>query len=139
MTDENKKKLFNYTLKLTDPIVRVNLPYVIHNTEELKVKFVRYITAQANQRVMFIKITNFNTNVYFDGSNILHYTKAIALPPSTSTPVIYESLVQDPDAFVEKVTTQQGIHSLYVEVYIDGQIASDISDANPLLMEILIA
>lgn len=140
MTEERKKQLFNYTLKITDPITRVNLPYVIQNSESLRVKFIRYITQQSNQSLLMLCITSFNNNIYFSGADTKHYCKSIALPPSTLTPVIYESLTSQPDVLVDKINTQNGLDSLFIEVWIktgnDLAIGSDVSLTNPLFIEL---
>lgn len=133
---ENKKNLFNYTFKLTDPVTRVNLPYPIQNAESLRVKFLRYITASPNNSTMMIKITGFNNNIFFDGSKTVFYAKMIGLPPTTLTPIIYEALVETPDVLVNKVTLQNGMSDLHIELLIDNQYSTDISTTNPVFLEI---
>lgn len=131
-----KSNLFNYTFKITNPVTRINLPYTIKNSNSLRVKQCRYITASSNNSYMMIKITGFNNNVYFTGINTEHYTKIILLPPSTLTPVIYEVLTDTPDVLVDKVSSQNGISDLHIELLIDGIYSSDISPNNAVLLEI---
>jgi len=133
---ENKKNLFNYTFKLTDPVTRINLPYAIKNSESMRVKFLRYITASANNSTMMIKITGFNNNIFFDGTKTEFYAKMIGLPPTTQTPIIYEALVETPDVLIDKVSSQNGISDLHIELLIDNQYLSDISPSNPVILEI---
>ena len=130
---------FAYTFKLSNSITRINLPYAIHNVSKLKVKFVSYTTASANQKIMTFKISQFNSNVYYDGTNIIKYSKIIALPPSTSTPVIYTNEQTEPDVFIDDiVSTQNGITQLTIEILIDNAYSADITGANPVHIELLI-
>ena len=130
---------FAYTFKLSNSITRINLPYAITNVSKLKVKFVSYITATASQKIMTFKISQFNSNIYYDGTNIIKYSKIIALPPSTSTPIIYTNELAEPDVFIDDVvSSQNGITQLTIEILIDNAYSSDISASNPLHIEILI-
>lgn len=131
-----RKNLFNYTFKLTDPVTRINLPRAIKNSESMRVKFLRYITASSNNSTMMIKITGFNNNIYFDGTKTEYYAKMIGLPPSTLTPIIYEALVETPDVLVDKVSHQNGISDLHIELLLDNQYSTDISPSNPVILEI---
>ncbi len=130
---------FAYTFKLSNSITRINLPYAITNVSKLKVKFVSYITATASQKIMTFKISQFNSNIYYDGTNIIKYSKIIALPPSTSTPIIYTNDMSEPDVFIDDiVSNQNGITQLTIEILIDNAYSSDISASNPLHIELLI-
>jgi len=133
---ENKSNLFNYTFKITNPVMRINLPYVIKNSNSMRVKQCRYITASSNNEYLMVKITGFNNNIYFDGTKTEHYAKILSLPPSTLTPIIYEALVETPDVLVDKVSAQNGIADLHVELLINGVYSADISPSNPLYLEI---
>ena len=74
--------------------------------------------------------------IYFDGSNIIKYAKAIALPP-TASPLIYESNTNAYDVFVEERShDNSGLNNLTVEILIDGLFSSDISPSNPLYLEL---
>ncbi len=131
---------FAYTFKLSNSITRINLPYAITNVSKLKVKFVSYITATASQKIMTFKISQFNSNIYYDGTNIIKYSKIIALPPSTSTPIIYTNDMSEPDVFIDDiVSNQNGITQLTIEILIDNAYSSDISASNPLHIELLIS
>ncbi len=130
---------FAYTFKLSNSITRINLPYAITNVSKLKVKFVSYITATASQKIMTFKISQFNSNIYYDGTNIIKYSKIIALPPSTSTPIIFTNDMSEPDVFIDDiVSNQNGITQLTIEILIDNAYSSDISASNPLHIELLI-
>ncbi len=130
---------FAYTFKLSNSITRINLPYAITNVSKLKVKFVSYITATASQKIMTFKISQFNSNIYYDGTNIIKYSKIIALPPSISTPIIYTNDMSEPDVFIDDiVSNQNGITQLTIEILIDNAYSSDISASNPLHIELLI-
>ncbi len=131
---------FAYTFKLSNSITRINLPYAITNVSKLKVKFVSYITATASQKIMTFKISQFNSNIYYDGTNIIKYSKIIALPPSISTPIIYTNDMSEPDVFIDDiVSNQNGITQLTIEILIDNAYSSDISASNPLHIELLIS
>lgn len=133
-----KCDLFNYTFKLQNAVTRINLPYAIKNSNSLRIKQFRYITASSNNSYMMIKITGFNNNIYFDGTKKEHYAKILSLPPSTLTPVIYEALVETPDVLVDKVSAQNGVSDLHIELLLDGAYSADISPSNPVFMEISI-
>ena len=71
-------KSFAYTFKLSNSITRINLPFAINNVTKLKVKFVSYTTASSNQKIMMFKISQFNSNVYYNGVDIVKYSKILA-------------------------------------------------------------
>ena len=132
-------KNFAYTFKLSNSITRINLPYAIMNVSKLKVKFVSYITASTSQKIMTFKISQFNSNIYYDGTNIIKYSKIIALPPSKSTPIIYTNELAEPDVLIDDViSNQNGITQLTIEILIDNAYSSDISASNPVHIELLI-
>ena len=88
---------------------------------------------------MLIKVSYFNTHTYFDGTAIIKYSKALALPPSASTPLIYESNTNAYDVFVsERDGNTSGINNLTIEILIDGLFSSDISASNPVYIELII-
>lgn len=131
----------NYCFKLTSSLTKINLPYAIKNSSHLKIVFMKYIIATAAQALMLIKISYFNEHVYYNGTDIVKYAKAIALPPTASTPLIYESPTSmlEYDVFVEsRVGDSVGINSLTIEILIDNAFSSDISSSNPLYLEVLI-
>ena len=131
---------FSYTFKLSNSITRINLPYPIKNVSKLKVRFVSYITNSANQKLMTFKISQFNSNIYYDGTSIIKYSKIIALPPSISTPIVYENLMPEADVVIDDSLplTQNGISSLTIEVMIDNNYSNDINGSNPLFVVLLI-
>lgn len=130
---------FSYTFKLSNSITRINLPYAIKNVSKLKVKFVSYKTATADQKIMTFKISQFNNNVYYDGTSIIKYSKIIALPPTTSTPVIYDNQFTDPDVLIdENHISQNGISQLTIEILIDNAYSADITSTNAVYIEVLI-
>ena len=134
--ENNKSNLFNYTFKLTNSVVVINLPYAIKNAESMRVKQARFITASSNNAYMMLKVSGFNTNIYFDGAKTEHYSKILLLPPSTLTPILYEALTNTPDVKINPVSSQNGIADLKIEILIDGVYSPDISPSNPLLLEI---
>jgi len=134
--ENNKSNLFNYTFKLTNAVTRINLPYAIKNSESMRIKQARFITASSNNSYMMIKITGFNNNIMFDGIKTEHYAKILLLPPSTLTPILYEVLTDTPDVLVDKIASQNGISDLHIELLIDGVYSADISPSNALLLEI---
>ena len=129
---------FSYCFKITSSVVMINLPYAIVNSESLKVNFCSYKTASANQKLLVFKITGFDTNYYYDGTDIIKYTKIIALPPSTATPIIYENTQPQPDVVVPSSSSQTSISSLRIETTIDHAFSSDISPSNPIYLELTI-
>jgi len=129
---------FSYTFRLTSSMTKINLPQPILGQKRLKVKFLRYVTGSSGNRMMLIKISQFNSNYYYDGSEIIRYAKAIALPPSTTTPVIYENTMTEPDVEIVERTEKNGISTVTIEVLIDGVYSSDININNPLILEIFI-
>lgn len=131
-------KQFSYTFKITSSITKINLPFAIKNVNRLKINFLSYKTASAGNKLMLIKISQFNTNYYYDGLEIIKYSKALAMPPSNSTPLIYENQFNNPDVIIEDVSKQNGLNTLTLEILIDGVYSADISPSNPLYTEITI-
>ena len=135
----SEKSSSNYTFKLTSGLTKINLPYAIKNSSHLKVVFLKYTVLTALQELMLIKVSYFNTHTYFDGTAIIKYSKALALPPSASTPLIYESNTNAYDVFVEERSANgSGINNLTIEILIDGLFSSDISSSNPVYIELII-
>ena len=133
-------KSFAYTFKLSNSITRINLPFAINNVTKLKVKFVSYTTASAGQKIMMFKISQFNSNVYYNGVDIVKYSKIIALPPSISTPIIYDNQTPEADVLIDDTPiTQTGITRLTIEVLIDNLYSLDITSSNPIYIEILLS
>ena len=128
-----------YCFKLTSALTKINLPYALKNSSHLKIVFLKYTILTALQELMLIKISHFNKHIFFDGSNITKYAKAIALAPSAGTPIIYESNTNAYDVFVEeRAQEDSGINNITIEILIDGLFSSDISAANPLYIELIV-
>jgi len=129
---------FNYCFKLTTNVSQINLPYAIPSAESLRVNFVSYKTASANQKTMLFKINHFDNNYFYDGVDLIKYTKIILLPPSNSTPVIFENLSNQADVKLDTTTSQTSISSLRIEIMIDNAFSADISPSNPVYIELTI-
>ena len=131
-----EKSNTSYCFKLTSSLTKINLPYAVKNSSHLKIVFLKYTILTALQELLLIKISHFNKHIYFDGSNIIKYAKAIALPP-TASPLIYESNTNAYDVFVEeRINDNSGLNNLTIEILIDGLFSSDISLINPLYIEL---
>lgn len=130
-------EMFNYTFKLTSSVTQINLPYAL-KSKRLKVKFIRYLTASADQQLMLIKISHFSKNVYYDGSSIIHYSKSLALPNSSGTLLLFENQLPEPDVVIIEKDENSGINQLKIELLIDGAYSSDINAGNPLYVELQI-
>ena len=78
----------NYCFKLTSALTKINLPYALKNSSHLKIVFLKYTILTALQELLLIKISHFNKHIYFNGTDIIKYAKAIALAPSAGTPII---------------------------------------------------
>ena len=131
-----EKSNTSYCFKLTSSLTKINLPYAVKNSSHLKIVFLKYTILTALKELLLIKISHFNKHIYFDGSNIIKYAKAIALPP-TASPLIYESNTNAYDVFVEeRIHDNSGLNNLTIELLIDGLFSSDISVSNPLYIEL---
>ena len=101
----------------------------------------KYTIATAGQELMLIKISHFNKHVFYDGTNIIKYAKAIALPPSANTPLIYETstYMNKPDVYVEeRLDDNKGINNITIEILIDNAFSNDITVLNPVYIELKI-
>ena len=131
----------NYTFKLTSALTKIGLPYAFKNSSNLKIIFLKYTIATAGQELMLIKISHFNKHVFYDGTNIIKYAKAIALPPSANTPLIYETStdMNKPDVYVEeRLDDNKGINNITIEILIDNAFSNDITVLNPVYIELKI-
>ena len=129
----------NYTFKLTSALTKISLPYAIKNSSNLKIIFLKYTVATAGQELMLIKISHFNKHVFYDGTNIVKYAKAIALPPPGL--LIYETStdMNKPDVYAEeRLDDNKGINNLTIEILIDNTFSTDITPLNPVYVELSI-
>lgn len=130
---------FSYCFKLTNSVTHINLPFPIEKAEKLKMNFCSYKTATAGQQLLMFKINHFDTNYYYDGTNLIKYTKILMLPPSASTPIIYENQTQHYDVDFDTASLKKGLASLRIEILIDGEFSADISVSNPIHIELTIS
>lgn len=130
--------VFSYTFKLTSSKTQINLPVSIPTSKNLKIRFLRYTTASTGNEFMIIKITGFNRNYYYDGTNFLNCVKTIPLPSATNSLWIYENQLEQPDIFMDEKQYYEGINQLIIELLINNTYSADINSGNPLYMELLI-
>jgi hypothetical protein len=133
MTELSEK--YNISLRITSPSVSVKLPEQIRNVQYLKLRSARYITATANQEQMLISLNELNPSSYFyDGTKHVKYFRVIPLPEQASVSTTYfNSQVALYDA---KLTRTTDIYKLDIDVFIDGELATDITPSNTLTIEI---
>ncbi len=134
----NTQQLFTYTFKITNSVTSVNLPYVLQESKKLKIKYLKFTTASANNEIMLIKINGFNENVYYDGSKIIKCAKSLPLPSSTNTLFVYDNQAYNGYDVSVKSRENTSINSLYIEILIDN-VYKDISVGNPLWVELEIS
>jgi len=87
---------------------------------------------------MLIKINGWTgQNWYFDGVKLMDYTKLVTLIHKTDSLIAYENTNNDVWDVVKDAAVSN-LNSFSVEVLIDGVYSSDITQSNPLYLEIVL-
>ena len=88
----NNLNFYSFALQITSPSSTISLPIKMSQVSRLRIKSVRYNTATTGNIFMLIDLKGWDNNsVYYDGSNIIPYTKFLVLPPSINTPLIFDN------------------------------------------------
>lgn len=128
-----------YTFRITSSITDINLPYVV-GSKNLKIFNLGYKTATSDNRLMIIRISGFNNQIYYDGSTIINHAFSMVLPNSIDTESLYISDTNRPDVSVKERGSNETLNKLRIETSIqdnDGTISyKDISASNPLYLSI---
>jgi len=129
---------FLYFLKMTSPVKTFNLPFHLKGTK-CKITTIKFKTQTANNDLLMIRINGFNENIYFDGQQNHRSVKIIPLPNEADNLVFYENhFTNDPDVEVNERPSNYGLTSLRVEALINFNLSNDISESNPLYIELKI-
>ena len=133
MTDLLEK--YNITVKLESPSTTVNLPEQIDDVQYIKVRYATYVTATTGNRLMQIALTGLNPrSYYFDGSTHQQYLRTLPLIPNLNGFNNYfNSQLNLHDV---KLPSKQTIYKLDFTVLIDGALGNDITNSNPLYIEL---
>ena len=132
----NEDYSFNYTFKLVNNITTIDLPYAYDNRKAIKIRGLKYKKALSNSQVMCVKVTSFNNNVYFDGTNITKCVKTVFLPDSIDTAFEYSPIDSKPDAVIMDLLNKRNpTKTLTIEIDIDGAYTG-VSSLNPVYIEL---
>ncbi len=134
----NKLNFYTFALKIISPYSNIDLPIKMNNVNKMRIKSLSYITASTGNIFMTISIGGWDDNsVYFDGNNVIPYTKFLLLPPSIGIPVLFDN-PYNTSFDVIKSNIVSSINSFYISCRINNSntISNDISPSNPLYLEI---
>ena len=136
----NNLNFYSFALQITSPSSIISLPIKMSQVSRLRIKSVRYNTATTGNIFMLIDLKGWDNNsVYYDGSNIIPYTKFLVLPPSINTPVIFDN-PYNTSFDVIRQDAYSSITSFFLNISINNSntISNDISPSNPLYIEIYV-
>ncbi len=136
----NNLNFYSFALQITSPSSTISLPIKMSQVSRLRIKSVRYNTATTGNIFMLIDLKGWDNNsVYYDGSNIIPYTKFLVLPPSINSPVIFDN-PYNTSFDVIRQDAYSSITSFFLNISINNSntISNDISPSNPLYIEIYV-
>ena len=136
----NNLNFYSFALQIISPSSTISLPIKMSQVSRLRIKSVRYNTATTGNIFMLIDLKGWDNNsVYYDGSNIIPYTKFLVLPPSINTPLIFDN-PYNTSFDVIRQDAYSSITSFFLNISINNSnlISNDISPSNPLYIEIYV-
>lgn len=126
-------------LKITSCQQNMQLSEPWHNISKMKILKMRYVTASASQSLMIIQITGFNNKKYTQPPvsgiqpPMIAYSECLPLLPVTASCVIYDGQ-NGPYLYSD---TPLDLRNINITIYIDGALSTDITNLNPVFIEIL--
>lgn len=123
-----------YYLKLTSSYNAISLPTKHQNIKKLKITSMQYMTVTANQRNIDINIIGWNDKFYYNGTQVLNYTRIMPLSPVINSVSMYEN--NDLNYWDVIKTSGSMVGNLLIELKIDGVFDDDIDVSNPFFIEI---
>lgn len=128
---------FSYVFKLTSNYTDISLPYPI-DCKKAKLKMLYFTTGSSGNQLLLVNVSGYNTNVYFDGTKLIKCFKAIPLPSSTATPVVYDGTSNSDFDVIRTDSTAVQTNKLTIELIIDGTY-KDVTSLNPAYVEIALS
>lgn len=133
------KESYTYTLKLTNPYSIVSLPVIMSNVNKMRIKSLRYVTANTGNEFLIVHISGWdNNNTYFDGEKNINYTKFMNLSNTTLTLNLYENNDNNWHDVVLKHDVGS-ISNFHIKLLINGEFNNEISPSNPIYIEIYVS
>jgi hypothetical protein len=127
----NNKQL----LYITSPICTLNLYHKI-TFNKLKISSVRYKTATNDNKYMLIVLNKYSNHIFYNDTKLIKYFKCVYLPDTSGSLFVTENNGdQDYDYYNNELEPQQTT-TIDIIIYINGEIATDISNLNCVIMEI---
>ncbi len=131
---------YSFALKITSPSSTISLPIKMSSVSKMRIKSVSYITGSSGDIFMLLDVRGWDNNsVYFDGNNIIPYTKFILMPPSINTPMLYSNDFNT-SFDVIRADPYSNFTSFFINININNNItmSNDITPMNPLYIEIFV-
>ena len=137
----NNSSDYILTLKLASNYTTVQLPYTISGgISKLKILSMQYTTAAAGYTIMAVKVSGYNNNVYFDGTNTVGLVKTIYMSNAANSSMEYNPIDSNPDVIINNANNTQ-IRNIHVEILIDsgaGFQYQGVNSSYPLYLELKI-
>jgi hypothetical protein len=123
-----------YSIKLISGQNEITLPSSFSNTKKLKISKLLYRFISENQKILNITVENYATNVHFDGLTTSNYTLILYNNGQINNLINYINT----DNNNWDIIYEYGdvLTSINLNVYIDGVLNPDITQNNPLYIEI---
>ncbi len=130
---------FNFALTITSQNQSISLPVkknIIIN--RMRIKSVAYNTASTGNKFLLIDIRGWDENsIYYDGNNVIPYTKFLLLPPSINTPILFDNPFNDSfDVIKNDKQSELSFFNITCLINNSISISNDISPTNPVYLEI---
>jgi len=136
----NNLNFYSFALKITSPSSTISLPIKMSSVSRLRIKSLSYVTGSSGNIYMIIDLKGWDNNaVFYDGNNVIPYTKFLLMPPSINTPMMYDN-PYNTSFDVIKQDTFSSITTFFLDISINNNTvtSNEISTSNPIYIEIYV-
>ena len=136
----NNLNFYSFALQITSSSSIISLPIKMSSVSRMRIKSLRYTTASTGNIFMLIALNGWTQNsVFYDGNNIIEYTKFLIMPPSIGTPMLFDNPYNNSFDVIRQ-DPYSSITSFFLNISINNNSATsnDISSSNPLYIEIYV-
>lgn len=129
-------KIKKIRFKMSSWTVSIRLPLPVDNVTGIKVRWIVYVTASANNQDLQLSCREFPASGYnlLDNGATDDYFFSTPLDPSADVSCIFSDYSGPVD--IPFQYKQRSINQMTIQAFINGAPAIDISPANPLSMEL---
>ena len=135
-----KLNFYTFALQISSADSIVSLPIKMSAVSRMRIKSLRYTTASTGNIFMLINVQGWtNNSIFYDGNNIIPYTKWLLIPPSIGTPILFDNPYNTSfDVIQQNPISSITSFRLIFSINNDNTISNDISTSNPIYIEIYV-